>query len=429
MSSQTIVNEGVSYKTIEKGLYTALQSPSLVYNLIGYSGIGKTAIVRDVVDQLGGEVTEINSSLLQAGDLAMPVKHEDEENNPIVKYIVNEIVTGVNNKAKQDPDNIYVIFFDEFNRADAEVQSDLMNLILQRQLFDVVLEDNVRVVSAQNPDVTTEGFEHTEYDVNEVDGATASRVVDIRMRFATPDWLSFGTQYDEEKQRHNVHPMVTSFIVNGNEEQLLMFNPDKRNNPSPRSWTLVGDLLYDFGVEDFEGVDDDIINFIEEAILGLVGGDSARAFISFAETFTSYIQDKEWIESTDEEFETLLERYKGYDNTKQVIMVEDLIKYMLKNNELVESEKHRNRIARVLAEAPMDTITNQLRTISQKFNEIYKNQQVEQELHDEKTGTKRVERMSKGMVMYIKFVNSYPPLVDKQRESINNSRVKTAQEL
>src|SRR5699024_11550447 len=120
----------------------------------------------------------------QAGDLAMPVKHEDKDNNPIVKYVVNEIITSINQDAREDKDHLYVLFLDEFNRADAEVQADLMNLILQRQLFDVILEDNVRIVTAQNPDRTTEGFEHTNYDVHEVDEATASRVVDIRMRYS-----------------------------------------------------------------------------------------------------------------------------------------------------------------------------------------------------------------------------------------------------
>src|SRR5699024_10626999 len=151
-----MINVGISYNTVREGLLEGLKTPTLVYNLVGYSGIGKTAIVRDVVEVLGGKVEEVNASLLQAGDLAMPVKHEDKDNNPIVKYVVNEIITSINQDAREDKDHLYVLFLDEFNRADAEVQADLMNLILQRQLFDVILEDNVRIVTAQNPDRTTE---------------------------------------------------------------------------------------------------------------------------------------------------------------------------------------------------------------------------------------------------------------------------------
>lgn len=429
MSSQSMVNEGISYKTVRRGLYKALQTPTLVYNLIGYSGIGKTAIVRDVVNELGGKVEEINSSLLQAGDLAMPVKHEDKDNKPMVKYIVNEMITGINNQAREDKDNLYVLFFDEFNRADAEVQSDLMNLILQRQLFDVVLEDNVRIVTAQNPDRTTEGFEHTDYDVHEVDEATASRVVDIRMRYSASDWLDFGTTYNKEQERHNVHPMVTGYIANGNEDMLLKFDPDKRNTPSPRSWTRVGELLYDLGIEDFDGADDDLLNFVHEAIVGTVGSDSATSFISFAETFTSYIRVESWVNSDEEEFEELLERFTIYDNTKQVFMVEGLIKHMLETKENIEDDELKRRVAMVLGLAPADTVTNQLRHIAQEFTTMCKGQMTKIEVAGKEGEGVKEETLPMGMITYINFVNSNPKLKEKQEQALLNTRKDTRENI
>ena len=398
-----------------------LKTPTLVYNLVGYSGIGKTAMVRQVVADLGGKVVEVNSSLLQAGDLAMPVKHEDANKQPIVKYVVNELITNINREAKADKDSIFVLFFDEFNRADAEVQADLMNLILQRQLFDVVLEDNVRIVTAQNPDRTTEGFEHTNYDVHEVDEATASRVVDIRMRYSAKDWLEFGKTYDKKRERYNVHPMVTSYIDNGNEDMLLVFNPDKRNTPSPRSWSRVGELFYDMGVEDLEGVDMDLLNFVHEAITGIVGADSAESFMSFARTFTSYIKVDDWLMAEGEAFEELLEQYEKYDNTKKVIMVEDLIKYMMDSKETASKEEVTVKVARVLAKAPMDTITNQLRQIAGTFNKLFKGEMMTVKVGDAEDV--REETHVAGMVRYINFVNSDEELKEKQRKAVNNTTV------
>lgn len=420
-----MVNVGISYKTVEKGLHKALQTPSLVYNLVGYSGIGKTAIVRQVVSELGGKVVEINSSLLQAGDLAMPVKHEDADNNPIVKYVVNEIITGINKEAKDNKSQLFVLFFDEFNRADAEVQSDLMNLILQRQLFDVVLEDNVRVVTAQNPDRTTEGFEHTNYDVHEVDEATASRVVDIRMRYSAMDWLEFGKTYNVKRERYNVHPMVTAYISNGNEDKLLVFNPDKRNTPSPRSWTRVGDLLYDMQVEDLKDTDGDLINFIHESIVGTVGGDSAESFMSFAETFTSYIRLEDWLSAKGEDFDKLLGQYEKYDNTKRAFMVEALIEYFVENKDNAQDKELATKVASVLNKAPMDTIASQLKFIARKLTELFRGETMEVTLKGDDGVDTRAEVLTKGMVLYINFVKSNHELSVKQKESLFNNKVET----
>lgn len=418
----SVKNVGISYKTVLEGLRVGLQSPRLVYNLVGYSGIGKTAIVRQVVSELGGRVFEVNSSLLQAGDLAMPVKHELEDGTPVVKYIVNEMIRGVNRQAKEDPEHIYVIFFDEFNRADAEVQSDLMNLILQRQLFDVVLEPNVRVVTAQNPDRTTEGFEDTNYDVHEVDEATASRVVDIRMRYSSEDWLEFGKTYDTDKDRYNVHPMVTAYIANGNEDMLLVFNEDKRNTPSPRNWTRVGDLLYDFGVEDFIGVDDSILNFIRESIIGTVGGDYAISFMSFGETFTDYIKVSDLVNADEEEFDRLVERYDGYESTKKVSVAEDFVAYMLEDRSRVEDEGLNHRVAHILGKAPMDTVRNQVRVLVENFSKMYGSEVCTITVTTDE-GIEVEQTLQSSQLQYLAFIQEDDELHEKITQTFNNDKV------
>lgn len=426
--SSNMINKGVSFKTVHKGLKVGLATPTLVYNLVGYSGIGKTALVRQVVKELGGEVAEINTTLLQEGDLAMPVKHEEEGNKPTVVYVVNDMITKVNNKAKENKDKIYVLFFDEFNRARAGVQSELMNLILQRQIFDITLEDNVRIVTAQNPDRTTEGFEHTNYDVQEVDEATASRVVDIRMRFSAQDWLDYGTTYDENRGRFNVHPMVTSYIANGNEDMLLVFNPDKRNTPSPRNWSRVGELLYDMGIEELEGQDNDLINFVSESVVGIVGDASQSSFMSFARTFTNYIKVTDWLQADDDMMVALMAKYDAFDNTKKVVIIEDFIKYMVSSKENASDENVVRKVALVLDRAPMDTITNKLRQLTADFGKLFDGEKMVVSVEDGNGGTKEESHIA-SMVRYINFVNSNPKLREKQQQIIANSTVDSSSQM
>src|SRR5699024_3693522 len=223
--------------------------------------------------------------------------------------------------------------------------------------------------------------------------------------------------------------MVTNYIANGNTDMLLMFDTDKRNTPSPRSWSRVGELLYDLNIDDFSSVNTGIMNFIHEAVIGTVGANSADSFMRFGETFTSYIQVEDWLGSTEEEFEQLLIQYTTYDNTKKALMVENLIAHMLEEKERALDDTITQRVARVLGKAPMDTITNQLRLIAREFNELFRGERTKVNVGDEASGIYQEETLEIGQVRYIQLVNSNMELKTKQKRIINNSQYEQADEL
>ncbi|MDK7294311.1 ATP-binding protein, partial [Streptococcus pasteurianus] len=78
---------------------------------------------------------------------------------------------------------------DEFNRPIAMVQSELMNLVLQRHLMGIQLPDNVLIITAENPSSDTEGFEGNAYATSARDLAINDRTMRIRMGANLDHWI------------------------------------------------------------------------------------------------------------------------------------------------------------------------------------------------------------------------------------------------
>ena len=83
------------------------------------------------------------------------------------------------------------------------IQSELMNLVLQRQINSLVLPSEVKLVIAENPDETMTGFENADYGVVAGDAAIKDRTVRLVMKVdVAVDWLAWAA---EEDTQSNVH--------------------------------------------------------------------------------------------------------------------------------------------------------------------------------------------------------------------------------
>ena len=81
---------------------------------------------------------------------------------------------------------------DEFNRGSSQVQSEMMNLVLQREIVGYKLDKNLMIVLAMNPSSEMEGFENTEYTVSFSDSAILGRVCSLVLNPVLGDWLAYG---------------------------------------------------------------------------------------------------------------------------------------------------------------------------------------------------------------------------------------------
>lgn len=242
-----------------------------VPNLVGLQGIGKTDLVNLYAKENNYPFTEITCSLLQEGDLAMPYS----DGNGGIKYAINNIIQDINKKAETA--ELAILFLDEFNRPSSQVQSELMNLVLQRSILGYKLRDNVRIILAMNPSSEMEGYENTNYNVSFSDKAILGRVDSIDLVPRLTDWLDYGSQTVTVggTTRTVVHSAVRDFLVS---QTKLFCTPEREIgiNNTPRGWSRVSDILYSY--EDM-GINN------QKILLSMVGGtvekSSASLFLTY----------------------------------------------------------------------------------------------------------------------------------------------------
>ena len=169
-----------------------------VPNIVGDAGIGKSALVKDVADRLGAQLFTTVVSLSEKGDLAIPVPPltndsfvETQRYGRLanVQFGYSETLIRIIKDAEAHPEAPIIWFLDEFNRGTAAVQSELMNLVLQRRINALRLPDTVMIVIAENPDSTMAGFDDREYAVATADAAIKDRTVRLVMTTSTAEWL------------------------------------------------------------------------------------------------------------------------------------------------------------------------------------------------------------------------------------------------
>lgn len=108
-----------------------------------------------------------------------------------IKFGYTHTLIQIIEQAEVEPDRTIIWFLDEFNRGSQAVQGELMNLVLQRQINDLVLPDNVKLILAENPDDLMQGFENAEYAVQTSDAAIKDRTTRLVMTVSVRDWLQW----------------------------------------------------------------------------------------------------------------------------------------------------------------------------------------------------------------------------------------------
>lgn len=219
-----------------------------VPSIVGEAGLGKTALVKDVAKQLDAKLFTTVVSLSEKGDLAIPVppltsdsfvNTKSHGRLANVQFGYSETLVAIVRYAETHPSQPIIWFLDEFNRGPQAVQSELMNLVLQRQINSLQLPETVKIIIAENPDNTMEGFENSEYAVSTGDAAIKDRTVRLVMTSSTSEWLEWAKQTPQDAQRSRINPLVIEYLSRypGRLVQAHQFGSDL--TPTPRAWERV----------------------------------------------------------------------------------------------------------------------------------------------------------------------------------------------
>lgn len=225
-----------------------------VPNIVGDAGIGKSALVQEVAVNLDAKLFTTVVSLSEKGDLAIPVppltsesfiETKDYGRLANVQFGYSETLIDIIKYAETHPNRLILWFLDEFNRGTQAVQSELMNLVLQRKINSLRLPSTVRIIIAENPDSTMSGFADREYGVAIGDAAIKDRTVRLVMTSSTTEWLEWA-------KTAGINKLVIAYLTQY-PNQLLVIDPNEEDlAPTPRAWERVSRNLDQLQILDDE---------------------------------------------------------------------------------------------------------------------------------------------------------------------------------
>ena len=221
--------------------------------LWGPPGVGKSELVADLTQELGGMCIDLRLGQMEPTDLrGIPFYNKESGKMEWAQPV--ELPTE--ELAAEYP--VITLFLDEMNVAAPAVQAAAYQLILNRRLGTYYLPKNVVIVAAGNRE-SDKGVSFR------MPMPLANRFVHLEVRADYDSW-------NEWAVKNRIHKDVVGYI--GFAKQSLMdFNPrsSSRAFATPRSWSFVSEFLYDEDATDAE---------LADLIAGTIGDGLGVAFMA-----------------------------------------------------------------------------------------------------------------------------------------------------
>ena len=160
----------------------------------------------------------------------------------------------VQEKCKNEPDRLHIVFFDEITNALPSIQGIAFNIVLDREVNGIwKLPENARIVAAENDMKDS-------LAANQLAEPLFNRFAHVYIKTTTESWLKWASE-------HNIHPAIYSYIAYKKGETLRSKYDGKMPNADPRKWEMASRMLYATGSP--------------EMLRALVGEDITREFVEF----------------------------------------------------------------------------------------------------------------------------------------------------
>ena len=239
----------------------------------GKHGIGKSAMIKSIAEDLGGVCITIEGGTLKEGEITgLPYQYKDDEGKTKFRFLPYYAVERIQNEeqrlfyalgktAEEDSSLIgdenrfamndlsveerisaiknrtvkpVIIFIDEINRTENSVYKELMNILLTRSVNGYEFPWWVLFVGAMNPST-----QNSIYATNEMDPAQLDRFIKIKVGDNAKEWLRFGKD-------SGISANILNFIKDNPKclsSDAKDLNDEEKPTPSPRGWDMVDTLL------------------------------------------------------------------------------------------------------------------------------------------------------------------------------------------
>jgi hypothetical protein len=236
-----------------KALLTAFKAKRPVF-LWGPPGIGKSEVVEEITEELGGYMIDLRMAQMEPTDIR-GIPYFNKENNKM--DWAEPVDLPSEELAAQYP--IVVLFLDEMNSAPPAVQAAGYQLILNRRVGKYKLPDNVVIVAAGNRD-SDKGVTYR------MPMPLANRFIHIEMRYDFNAWQVWAVN-------KGIHRDVVGYLSFSKQDGYdFDAKGSSRAFATPRSWVFVSDLL-----QDEDSIDNDTLFNL---VAGSVGDGLATKFMA-----------------------------------------------------------------------------------------------------------------------------------------------------
>lgn len=210
------------------------QRPLFLY---GPPGIGKTAVVEQIAEELGiGIVTYSMTHHTRQSALGLPfiktIKFGDTEYQ-VSEYTMSEILASVYNYIEETGKDKGILFLDEINCVSETLFPSMLRFLQYKTFGSHKVPDGWVIVTAGNP---------PEYNksVREYDIATLDRIQKISVDSDYGVWREYAV-------KKNVHPAIISFLdVNKNSFYYIENTPLRKEFVTARGWEDLSRLVFSF---------------------------------------------------------------------------------------------------------------------------------------------------------------------------------------
>jgi len=334
--------------------------------IVGESGIGKTALAKQIAKNNDWSLIVIDGNLLKEGEIGgLPtiesytgVSHKGD------KIEQKTTVYAVHNKLREIDEEIskgktVFLFIDEINRCEHTVQQELMNLILNREINGYKLHGSVKILAAMNP--SSKYGSDFDYQVVDMDAAQENRFVWLYMEPDYSQWLDWAIEAGIEQK---VIEFISTFP-----EYLHKINEDDIR-ATPRSYERISSI-YKIYKEKKDSIPRSVfLNVIK----GNVGSLIAEEFVSFVESDYSSLISYEDVFSGTSLHQSIIERVKNESHTRLYLSAKNILKNLESNitNYNCDSSYYIDRLIELLKIYPVDLMIGIMKDIKNSYIEVYK---------------------------------------------------------
>ena len=333
--------------------------------VVGESGIGKTALAKELAKQNEWYLVVIDGNLLKEGEIGglptVETYHVVDDNGK--EWIKKKTIYAVHHKLSEIEESVeqgqeVLLFIDEINRCEHTVQQELMNLILNREINGYKLSQKVHILAAMNP--SSQYGSDFDYQVVDMDKAQENRFVWLNMTSDVTTWLNWAMSAGIEEK---VIAFISTFP-----EYLHQMN-DGDVSATPRSYERVS-KSYKLYRESEQSIPR---NVFFNVIKGNIGSVIAEEFMYFIETEYKPLIGPEALFKealTDAELE---EKINNETHTRLYLSAINIFKYV--ENQLSKAEGEVSavveRLVTFLEWYPVDLKIGLMKELKESYPKIY----------------------------------------------------------